>query len=377
VNRSRTHSGGSGSPVRVDGISKHYGALAAVDDVSIDVAAGEFLSLLGPSGSGKTTLLMMIAGFEQPSGGTIAVDGKDYTHVAPNKRGVGMVFQKYALFPHMTIRENIAFPLKMRRLSRNAIGQKVDEALSLVRLEGYGDRLPRQLSGGQQQRIAVARALVFEPPVLLMDEPLGALDKKLREQMQIEIKSIQERLGVTVIYVTHDQEEALTMSDRVAVMNDGKLAQIGTPIALYQSPASPFVADFIGKMNFMTVEFVGTDDSGLHLRIADDDMVCLPLGEDRRTPAAPPGSRLNLALRPERLTLAPKGQGGPSAISGTITTTIFVGAFRVFLVSVGKADTEPLHVQLPITDSPSFERGDAVDVVLTSDGFQWFEGEGQ
>ncbi len=376
MNRSTMQSGGSGSPVRVEGISKHYGSLAAVDGVSIDVEAGEFLSLLGPSGSGKTTLLMMIAGFEQPSGGTISVDGQDFTHVAPNKRGVGMVFQKYALFPHMTIRENIAFPLKMRRLSRHAIGQKVNEALSLVRLEGYDDRLPRQLSGGQQQRVAVARALVFEPPVLLMDEPLGALDKKLREQMQIEIKSIQERLGVTVIYVTHDQEEALTMSDRVAVMNDGKLAQIGAPIELYQSPASPFVADFIGKMNFLTVDYVGADDSSLQLRVAEEKTVQLPLGADRQRPAVQPGDRLRLALRPERLTLAPNGEGGPSAISGTITTTIFVGAFRVFLVSVGKADDEPLHVQLPIADSPSFERGDAVDVVLTSDGFQWFEEAG-
>ncbi len=376
MTRSRTHSAGSGSPVRVDEISKHYGSLAAVDCVSIDVAAGEFLSLLGPSGSGKTTLLMMIAGFERPSGGTIAVGGRDVTGVAPNKRDVGMVFQKYALFPHMTIRENIAFPLKMRRLSRNTINDKVDQALSLVRLEGYGDRLPRQLSGGQQQRIAVARALVFEPPVLLMDEPLGALDKKLREQMQIEIKSIQERLGVTVIYVTHDQEEALTMSDRVAVMNDGKLAQIGTPIELYQSPASPIVADFIGKMNFLMVEFVGVDDESLHLRVADERTVRLPLREERRRPGVQPGDRLRLAFRPERLTLAPQGQGGPAAISGRIETIIFVGAFRVFLVSVAKADSEPLHVQSPIADSPPFERGDAVDVVLTSGGFQWFEVEG-
>ncbi|RVD68567.1 ATP-binding cassette domain-containing protein, partial [Mesorhizobium sp. M4A.F.Ca.ET.029.04.2.1] len=208
-----------GEGVTVRRLAKRYGSVTAVEDVSVDVKPGEFLSLLGPSGSGKTTLLMMIAGFELPTAGLIEIGATDITHVAPNKRNVGMVFQKYALFPHMSVSANVAFPLRMRKMDRAQIKRRVSEALAMVQLDDYGSRMPSQLSGGQQQRVALARALVFEPPVLLMDEPLGALDKKLREQLQIEIKTLQQRLGVTVIYVTHDQEEALTMSDRIAVMD--------------------------------------------------------------------------------------------------------------------------------------------------------------
>src|SRR6266567_8624280 len=237
--------------VAVRDLSKSYGPATAVSGVSINVRAGEFLSLLGPSGSGKTTLLMMIAGFEAPTAGAIHIDDRDITELAPNKRNIGMVFQRYALFPHMSVADNIAFPLRMRRTPKAEIRRRVEAALALVQLEEYGGRLPSQLSGGQQQRIAVARALVFEPPVLLMDEPLGALDKNLREQMQIEIKRIQQSLGVTVIYVTHDQEEALTMSDRIAVMRNGCLEQIGSPTELYDNPATSFVADFVGKTNFL------------------------------------------------------------------------------------------------------------------------------
>ncbi|MCG8360019.1 MAG: ABC transporter ATP-binding protein [Kiloniellales bacterium] len=366
-----------GRAVHVDRISKHYGSLVAVDGVSLHVEAGEFVSLLGPSGSGKTTLLMMIAGFERPDSGTLMIGGHDFTHVAPNRRGVGMVFQKYALFPHMTIRENIAFPLKMRKFSRQEVARRVQAALELVRLEGYGDRTPSQLSGGQQQRIAVARALVFEPPVLLMDEPLGALDKKLREQMQIEIKAIQERLGVTVIYVTHDQEEALTMSDRVAVMDKGHLVQVGTPIELYQAPASPFVADFIGKMNFIDAEFVGGDDTAVQVRVNEDTTIRLPHENNGATPSFRGGDRLRVAVRPEQIALAPAGKGGPSAISGQVMATIFVGAHQVFLVSVGKAAVEPLHVQVPTSDSSAFERGEAVDLVLKQGAFAVFEASAQ
>ncbi len=212
------------------GLEKHFGSVRAVTSLSLEISAGEFVSLVGPSGSGKTTALNMIAGFEGPSAGKIVIGGRDVTHVAPNRRGIGMVFQKYALFPHLTVHQNIAFPLRMRgRSNKTRIATRVEEMLELVQLSSYGERYPQQLSGGQQQRVALARALAFEPPVLLMDEPLGALDKKLREAMQFEIKRLQERLGATVVYVTHDQDEALTMSDRVAVMAGGELMQFGPP----------------------------------------------------------------------------------------------------------------------------------------------------
>lgn len=231
-----------GAPVFIDRIGKVYGSQTAVGAVTLDVPAGEFLSILGPSGSGKTTLLTMIAGFESPSAGRIIIDGRDVTAVSPDRRNIGMVFQRYALFPHLTVAENIAFPLKMRGVRKDLRAERVGRALDLVQLPDYAKRYPHELSGGQQQRVAVARAIVFEPPVLLMDEPLGALDKKLRESMQIEIKQLQRRLGATVIYVTHDQEEALTMSDRIAVMAKGQLAQLGTPrtfTVIRRVPLSP------------------------------------------------------------------------------------------------------------------------------------------
>jgi len=264
--------------VAVRDLSKSYGPATAVSGVSINVRAGEFLSLLGPSGSGKTTLLMMIAGFEAPTAGAIHIDDRDITELAPNKRNIGMVFQRYALFPHMSVADNIAFPLRMRRTPKAEIRRRVEAALALVQLEEYGGRLPSQLSGGQQQRIAVARALVFEPPVLLMDEPLGALDKNLREQMQIEIKRIQQRVGVTVIYVTHDQEEALTMSDRVAVLSEGRLAQVGTPIELYERSQTPFVASFIGKMNFIAGEIRGYDGDMVVVELPGNAKLTVPNG---------------------------------------------------------------------------------------------------
>jgi mannopine transport system ATP-binding protein len=237
-----------GAAVAVRDVTKAYGAVAAISGVSLDVRAGEFLSLLGPSGSGKTTLLMMIAGFETPNAGTIHLGEHDITHVQPNRREIGMVFQRYALFPHMSVTQNIGFPLRMRRRPKAEIGQKVKAPLELVQLEGFGGRMPHQLSGGQQQRVAVARALVFEPPVLLMDEPLGALDKKLREQMQIEIKRIRQRLGVTVI---RDARSGRGADDVGSDRRDERrsICTIGTPVE-YQQPHAPFVADFIGKMNF-------------------------------------------------------------------------------------------------------------------------------
>jgi mannopine transport system ATP-binding protein len=358
-----------GQTVTIWGVSKRYGAVGAVQDVSIEVRAGEFLSLLGPSGSGKTTLLMMIAGFEGATEGSIRVGDRDLTYVPPNERGVGMVFQKYALFPHMTVAQNIAFPLKMRKLAKAEIAERVRRALSLVRLDDYGDRMPSQLSGGQQQRIAVARAIVFEPPVLLMDEPLGALDKKLREQLQIEIKTLQQRLGVTVVYVTHDQEEALTMSDRVAVINNGRLQQIGTPVDLYDSPGSVFVADFIGKMNFVDGEWISSGGDAGMVRVGD--LGSLPALAPRSNSAVATARRpVRAAIRPERLQLFKRGDGAEHSLKGTIESVIFVGSHRTLLVQVGD---KLLQVQIPAAGGAGhLAQGDAVDVTCDPTAVQLF-----
>ncbi|RWI32351.1 MAG: ABC transporter ATP-binding protein [Mesorhizobium sp.] len=361
-----------GSSVTVSEIVKQYGAVTAVDGVSVDVQPGEFLSLLGPSGSGKTTLLMMIAGFELPSSGVIRVGATDVTHVAPNKRNIGMVFQKYALFPHMSVRENISFPLRMRKAPKAEIHRRVGEAIDLVHLGSYGDRKPSQLSGGQQQRVALARALVFEPPVLLMDEPLGALDKKLREQLQIEIKTLQQRLGVTVIFVTHDQEEALTMSDRIAVMDDGRVAQIGAPSDLYANPSTPFVAEFIGKMNFLVVDYLGEGPAGSEVRLHDTASftVARRPGETARFSE---GARLVAAVRPESITVRKRGTGAPEGVSGTVATSIYLGTHQTLLVDLDGREGPPIHVQLPVSHgSQTFARGETVDLSFRPEAIHLF-----
>ena len=236
--------------VKFEKVDKSYdGEVLVVKNLNLDIAKGEFLTMLGPSGSGKTTCLMMLAGFETPTNGEIYLDGQPISNIPPNKRGIGMVFQNYALFPHMTVKENLMFPLEVRKIETNEIEKKVKRALDMVELGEFGNRMPLQLSGGQQQRVALARALVFEPRLVLMDEPLGALDKNLREQMQYEIKHIHENIGITVVYVTHDQSEALTMSNRIAVFNEGKIQQISSPDILYEKPNSSFVAQFIGENN--------------------------------------------------------------------------------------------------------------------------------
>ncbi|WP_425483121.1 ABC transporter ATP-binding protein [Chelativorans alearense] len=331
--------------------------------MAIDIRPGEFLSLLGPSGSGKTTLLMMVAGFELPDSGAIWVGDRDITLVAPNRRDIGMVFQRYALFPHMTVAENIAFPLRMRRFSKKKTMQAVADALALVQLGGFEARLPAQLSGGQQQRVAVARALVFEPPVLLMDEPLGALDKKLREQMQIEIKRLQQSLGITVLYVTHDQEEALTMSDRIAVMRDGRLEQIGSPAELYDAPATSFVADFIGKMNFLEGECLGQDARCFEITIGRSSTIVVDRHLASHEALPQRGERVRLAVRPERIELTPhKNQ----KLSGIVESVIFVGSSRTFLVRL--AGGELLHVQSQTTrESYSPSQGERVGLSIPSD----------
>ena len=271
----------SGAQLRLRQLTKAFGASQAVDRISLDVPAGAFVSLLGPSGSGKTTTLNLIAGFLTPDAGDILLDERSIADVPPHKRNIGMVFQSYSLFPHMTVAENVGFPLRMRtRLSRQDARQRIDEMLALVQLGHLGTRYPRQLSGGQQQRVAMARALVSHPRLLLMDEPLGALDKKLREQMQIEIKRIHRSVGTTVIYVTHDQTEALTMSDLVVVMHQARVAQVGTPRVLYEAPANVFVADFLGDSNLLTATIA---------HVSGDELA-VEIGE-RREDTAPRGAR--------------------------------------------------------------------------------------
>jgi len=340
-----------GVAVTVENIWRSYGAVAAVADVSLDVQGGEFLSLLGPSGSGKTTLLMMLAGFEAPQSGRISIGGRDVTHVPPNRRDVAMVFQRYALFPHMSVAQNIAFPLRMRRLGRAARDAKVREALDMVKLSGYAERRPAELSGGQQQRVALARAIVFDPTVILMDEPLGALDKKLRQHMQLEIKQLQARLGATVIYVTHDQEEALTMSDRVAVMNGGRLVQLGTPRALYDRPATSFVADFLGEMNFLRGR---VRDVAAGLALVDvAGGVAHVRAEARR------GAAVRVAVRPEHVTLL---QGETTRdLTGRLAQVIFNGAATDVLIEL--PDGEALRARVGArSDEASLRPGDAVGI---------------
>src|SRR5689334_8013486 len=249
------------------GVTKRYGEERVVDDVSLAIRPGEFFTFLGPSGSGKTTTLMMIAGFAGVDGGSIAVDGADVSALEPQRRGFGMVFQNYAIFPHLNVFENVAFPLRARRRPDQAIRERVTWALELVQLGSFADRFARQLSGGQQQRVAIARAIVFEPHIVLMDEPLGALDKNLRYDMQVEIKEIQRRLGMTVVYVTHDQEEAMNMSDRIAIMNRGRIAQIGAPSEVYERPANAFVGRFLGEANILEggIEAIEGDTATLRI----------------------------------------------------------------------------------------------------------------
>ncbi|MDC3127380.1 ABC transporter ATP-binding protein [Candidatus Pelagibacter bacterium] len=292
----------SKSFVKFDKVDKSYdGKVLVVKDLNLDINEGEFITMLGPSGSGKTTCLMMLAGFETPTNGEIYLDSKPISRIPPHKRGIGMVFQNYALFPHLTVYENLAFPLKVRKLSKIDIDKKVDKALSMVSLSGFEKRMPNQLSGGQQQRVAVARSLVFDPQLVLMDEPLGALDKNLRESMQYEIKHIHESIGVTVVYVTHDQSEALTMSSRIAVFNDGKVQQLSTPDKLYEEPVNSFVAEFIGENNTFAGEV--TDISGGKCKVKLDtggEIISNPISVKSK------GEKTKVSLRPERAIIDPE-----------------------------------------------------------------------
>jgi spermidine/putrescine ABC transporter ATP-binding subunit len=324
--------------VSLKNLGKRFNEVVAVDQVTLEVYTGEFLTLLGPSGSGKTTTLMMIAGFEFPTEGEIFVEGKDILDVPPSKRNIGMVFQNYALFPHMTVYENIAFPLKMRRFTRTEISKRVEAALEKVKLPGFERRYPKQLSGGQQQRIALARALVFDPPLLLMDEPLGALDKKLREYMQLEIKSLQRDLKITTIYVTHDQGEALTMSNRIAVFNEGRIEQVGTPEEVYDQPANKFVADFIGETNFLEGNVTHVAESGCRFRSLGGSEFLLITKKNLAI-----GEKILVALRPEKIVVLKEKVQGFNHLEGFVEEVIYVGETRRYRVRLN--DKESLYVK--------------------------------
>ena len=313
--------------IELESVGKRFGKAAAVRGVTLSILEGEFFSLLGPSGCGKTTTLRMIAGFEVPDEGRILLQGQDGASVTPNRRPVNMVFQQYALFPHMSIYDNVAFGLKVKRVPRRDHRARIHEILRVVELEGLESRRPRQLSGGQQQRVALARALVNRPAALLLDEPLGALDVKLRKQMQLELKRIQHELGTTFVYVTHDQDEALAMSDRIAVMNGGSVEQVGAPREIYEHPATAFVADFIGSLNaldFVVGEVVG---GFAVMRLGERDRIVAPVGPDTKV-----GDSFRVAVRPERVQIGGTTADGGSSVEGTIGEIVYLGMYTQFHV---------------------------------------------
>ena len=304
--------------VKLRGINKYYGDNHVVKDLDLDIYEGEFLTLLGPSGCGKTTTLRMLAGFESPSTGTLTINDEDLVHKAPFERNINTVFQSYALFPHMTIYDNIAFGLKMKSIKKSAIGTKVEEILELVQLTGFGSRYPHQLSGGQRQRVAIARALVNNPQVLLLDEPLGALDLKLRKQMQVELKRMQKRLGITFVYVTHDQEEALTMSDRIVVMNSGHLEQMGPPSAIYENPETKFVATFIGETNLFEASIADITHGHVSLTLETGYMEGIDKGFELN-------EIVHISVRPEKMNFTSSSTYEP-ALTAVVKENIYIGS---------------------------------------------------
>jgi len=327
-----------------------HGEVRAVDDVSLAIVEGEFLTLLGPSGCGKTTTLRLISGFEMPSAGRILLDGKDISHRPPNKRDMAMVFQSYALFPHMTVFNNIAYGLRVRHVPRAEIRQRVQNVLDLMSLSNLGERRPNELSGGQQQRVALARSLVVEPRVLLFDEPLSNLDAKLRVQMRSEIRNIQRRLNITSVYVTHDQVEAMALSDRVVVMNEGKIEQLGTPEEIYRRPATRFVADFIGRANFLPVTVESANDQAVVVNL---------LGQKVTTAVsfrAAPGDNLTAVLRPEALLL----KNDPTLAQATVKQAMYLGASSEYVVNVNSHDL--VVVESDPSTSQIFREGQTVGV---------------
>ncbi|MEX1235848.1 MAG: ABC transporter ATP-binding protein [Roseovarius sp.] len=335
--------------LKIRGVQKHFGAVRAIDGIDLDIHENEFFALLGASGSGKTTLLRMLAGFELPDAGEIILDGKDVSQVPPNRRPVNLMFQSYALFPHMSVAQNIAYGLEMERLPKAQIKSRVDEILAVIQLEHLAGRKPDQLSGGQRQRVALARALVKRPRLLLLDEPLGALDKKLRGEMQLELKRIQDEFGITFVIVTHDQEEALVMADRVAILKDGKLLQSGTPHDIYEHPESRFAADFIGVMNFFPIR----EEAGK--LVAEDGSIIaagMPLEAGQKGVAA---------VRPERLSLS--GEAGENSVTGKVSAIAYHGLdVQVHLKTAAAPDPVLVRITADVAEARPISVGDMVTV---------------
>ncbi len=317
----------AGGQVQLVDLVKRFGEFTAVAGINLDMPSGEFFSLLGPSGCGKTTTLRMIAGFERPSEGQILLDGGDMAQTPPHKRNVNTVFQNYALFPHLTVEENVAFGLKYQKASKQETKERVGQALELVALGDFGKRRPNQLSGGQQQRVALARALILNPAVLLLDEPLGALDAKLRKRLQIELKSLQEEVGITFVYVTHDQEEALTMSDRIAVMSQGRVEQVGPPKEIYEEPATAYVADFLGVSNLMDATARGAGPDGCQVSLGEFSLVA---GQGDPTTE---GSA-KITIRPERVDLEAQGIAGENRVPGMVERVVYVGSVLQVIINL-------------------------------------------
>ncbi|HLB07396.1 MAG TPA: ABC transporter ATP-binding protein [Alphaproteobacteria bacterium] len=320
--------------ISLDKVSKHYGLVRACDEVTLGIARGEFFALLGPSGCGKTTLLRLLAGFNAPTSGEIFIDGQSMAGTPPYRRPVNMVFQNYAIFPHLNVRQNIAFGLRKERLSKAELGRRVDEALELIKLPGFGARAASELSGGQRQRVALARALVKKPKVLLLDEPLGALDKKLREQMQIELRQLQKTVGVTFVFVTHDQEEALTLSDRIAVMNEGRVLEVEAPGPLYESPRTKFVADFLGTMNFFEGRVREAANGRVVVETAGLGRVELATRHEVSA-----GARITIGLRPEKIRLLSRAPAGTvNAVEGRMGPSAYLGDRSHYYVRLMQRD---------------------------------------
>lgn len=335
--------------VEISSVSKYFDKTKVIDDVTLQVEQGEFLTLLGPSGCGKTTLLRLIAGFEQPNSGRILLGGEDVTTVPPYRRNVHTVFQQYALFPHLNVAGNVAFGLKRRGVAQSLLQERVCAALELVRLRGLEDRYPAQLSGGQQQRVAIARAIVLEPRVLLLDEPLSALDQKLRKEMQVELKNLQRRLGISFIYVTHDQQEALAMSDRIAVMRAGRIEQLGRGEEVYERPRTPFVADFIGEANILSGSVCSFTDTHLEVEVCGRRLEVA--GRGRAV-----GSQVRVAIRPEKIRLS--NTDSAHSIAGTITERIYLGDSTHWRIEL--LDGSRLAVQEQNLGNGLYSRGDIV-----------------
>ncbi len=348
--------------VRFEDVDKTYdGEQLVVKSLNLDISHGEFLTLLGPSGSGKTTSLMMLAGFETPTAGEIYVDGKPIKNVPPHQRNIGMVFQNYALFPHMTVAENVAFPLRVRNVGRAETAERVAGAMAMIKLEALAQRRPSQLSGGQQQRVALARALVFNPKLVLMDEPLGALDKRLREHMQVEIKRLHQSTGVTVVYVTHDQSEALTMSDRIAVFNDGAIQQVAAPNVLYEQPQNSFVANFIGDSNTLPGQVEQRNGQHCSVRLAGGELVQALSVNPRANGAT------SLSIRPERVRLLAlhEDKDCENRLSGRLTELIYLGDHALALLDV--AGTVDFMVRLPAGRQAGLACGQDLAVAFAAD----------